>query len=131
MPTKLHTRERQVLGYLMQHLGDAPGYSVWVESHGNWYESNLAYLEEVKANLEITPSELWLQMLACYTMLTDHLLKGEQQVDTTQVTRVEVIGEARLYTNNHCKNVRVSFQDNDRTIKVFLNSNSNDNQPQN
>lgn len=113
----------------MQHLGDAPGYSVWVESHGNWYESNLAYLEEVKANLEITPEELWLQMLACYTMLTDYLLKREQQVDTTQVTRVEVIDEnGREYTNYHCNTVQVSFQDDNKTIKVFLKNNKDANE---
>ena len=34
MPTKAHIRSRQALGYLMQHLEDAPGYSVWVEAHG-------------------------------------------------------------------------------------------------
>jgi len=33
MPTKAHIKQRQSLGYIMQHLGDAPGYKVWVEQN--------------------------------------------------------------------------------------------------
>jgi hypothetical protein len=62
-------------------------------------------------------------------MLTDYLLKGEQQVDTTQVTRVEVIDEnGREYTNYHCNDIKVSFQDNNKTLKVFLKNNTDANE---
>lgn len=37
-----------------------------------------------------------------------------------KVTRVEVIGKGREYVNMNCKNVQISMQDNERTIKIFL-----------
>lgn len=40
---------------------------------------------------------------------------------TDKVTRVEVIDDLwRVYTNYNCKDVWLSFQDNDRTLKIFL-----------
>lgn len=123
MPTKAHIKQRQSLGYLMQHLGDAPGYKVWVEQNWNSYESNQLFLAEVIQSLELTPQEMWLSHLACYNLLEKMIS------DTSKVTRVEVIdSNSRAYTNYHCKNVHVDFQDNDRTIKVFLKNNKDDNQ---
>lgn len=69
MPTKAHIKQRQSLGYIMQHLGDAPGYKVWVEQNWNSYESNQLFLAEVIASLELTPQEMWLSHLACYNLL--------------------------------------------------------------
>jgi len=127
MHTKLHAREQQVLGYLMQNLWNAPGYSVWAETHWSSQESNLQYLKEVQETLEITPEELWLQMLACYTLI--NMLKREQEIDTTKVTRVELIDETgRIYTNYECNNVNVSIQDENKTLKVFLKNNTNANE---
>jgi hypothetical protein len=40
--------------------------------------------------------------------------------DYPKVTRVEVIGDGREYTNTKCSKVQISFQDDGRTIKVFL-----------
>lgn len=39
-----------------------------------------------------------------------------------KVTRVEVIstGKGRVYVNMDCKDVQISMQDNERTIKIFL-----------
>ena len=43
--------------------------------------------------------------------------------DYPKVTRVEVIDSNwRAYTNNSCENVKISMQDNGRTIKVFLSN---------
>lgn len=38
-----------------------------------------------------------------------------------KLTRVEVIDENwRAYVNNSCYDVKLSYQDNDRTLKIFL-----------
>lgn len=37
-----------------------------------------------------------------------------------KVTRVEVIGNGREYVNMDAKNVQISFQDDERTIKIFI-----------
>ncbi len=43
--------------------------------------------------------------------------------DYPKVTRVEVIDSNwRAYTNYSCENVKISMQDNGRTIKVFLSN---------
>ena len=131
MPTKAHIRSRQALGYLMQHLEDAPGYSVWVEAHGGWYESNMAFIREVQEWLELTPQEMWLSNLSVFTTLENHLL-GLEDIDigdTSQVTRVEVIDQdGRQYTNYNCFTVNPCLQDNRKTLKIFLSNKTNDNQ---
>lgn len=44
----------------------------------------------------------------------------EDMVDTSKVTRFEVIDEnGRVYTQKDCK-VELSYQDDDRTLKVFI-----------
>lgn len=131
MPTKAHIRSRQALGYLMQHLEDAPGYYIWLNEHGGWYESNMAYLKEVQEWLELTPQELWLSTLSVYTTLENHLkwLDDIDIGDTSQVTRVEVIDQdGRQYTNYNCFTVNPCLQDNRKTLKIFLNNKTNDNQ---
>ena len=42
---------------------------------------------------------------------------------TPMITRVEVIerGKGRYYTNHNVKDAWVSYQDNGRTLKVFIN----------
>ena len=131
MPTKAHIRSRQALGYLMQHLEDAPGYSVWVEAHGGWYESNMAFIREVQEWLELTPQEMWLSNLSVFTTLENHLL-GLEDIDigdTSQVTRVEVIDQdGRQYTNYNCFTVNPCLQDNRKTLKIFLSNKTNDNE---
>jgi hypothetical protein len=49
----------------------------------------------------------------------------EQQLNTSTVTRVEVIQHSepfngRAYTNYRAKDVEIQFQDNGRTLKIFL-----------
>jgi len=49
----------------------------------------------------------------------------EQQLNTLTVTRVEVIQHSepfngRAYTNYRAKDVEIQFQDNGRTLKIFL-----------
>lgn len=131
MPTKAHIKNRQILGYLMQHLEDAPGYSVWLDQHGGWFESNMAYLEDVKNCLDLTPKEMWLSHLAVHKFVETHLLSLEDIDigDTSQVTRVEVIDEnGRQYTNYNCFTVNPCLQDNRKTLKIFLSNKANDNQ---
>ena len=131
MPTKAHIKSRQALGYLMQHLEDAPGYKVWYEAHGGWYESNHAFLQEVKNWLELTPQEMWLSQLSVHTFIENYLI-GLEDIDiwdTSQVTRVEVIDQdGRQYTNYNCFTVNPCLQDNRKTLKIFLNTNQNDNE---
>ena len=48
-----------------------------------------------------------------------------EQIDTSKVTRVEIIQHSpphngRAYTNYNAKDVEIQFQDNDRTLKIFL-----------
>jgi len=46
----------------------------------------------------------------------------EDMADISKVTRVEVIDEyGRRYTKHNCK-VELSYQDDGRTLKVFINS---------
>lgn len=128
MPTKAHIKSRQALGYLMQHLEDAPGYKVWFDAHGGGYESNHAFLQEVKNWLELTPKEMWLSQLSVHTFIETHILSLVAE-DTTEVTRVEVIDQdGRQYTNYKCDTVRISMQDDNKTMKIFLKNKANDNQ---
>jgi hypothetical protein len=40
------------------------------------------------------------------------------------ITRVEIIDENwRQYTNYNCSNVELSYQDNNKTLKIFLKNN--------
>jgi len=53
-------------------------------------------------------------------------VKWEQEHnDTSKVNRVEVIQHSdpyngRAYTNYNCKDVEIQFQDDGRTLKIFL-----------
>jgi hypothetical protein len=51
--------------------------------------------------------------------------KWQQKNNTSKVNRVEVIQHSdpyngRAYTNYDCKDVEIEFQDNGRTLKIFL-----------
>ena len=130
MTTSAHIKSRRALGYIMQHLTDAPWYEVWIWEHWDSLESNLAFVDAIKNWLELTPQEMWLSHLATYTALQPLLSETTEDtiLDTREVTRVEVIDENwRQYTNYNCTLVNLSFQDNSRTLKVFINSNQNDN----
>ena len=37
-----------------------------------------------------------------------------------RITRLEVIGNSRLYVNNNVKGLTISIQDEGRTMKVFI-----------
>jgi hypothetical protein len=51
-----------------------------------------------------------------------YTLCQEDMADISKVTRVEVIDEyGRRYTKHNCK-VELSYQDDGRTLKVFINS---------
>jgi hypothetical protein len=63
------------------------------------------------------------------TEMQDCFIKGakwqQKQNDVLKVTRVEVIQHSepyngRAYTNYNAKDVEIQFQDNDRTLKIFL-----------
>ena len=48
-------------------------------------------------------------------------------MNAPKVTRVEVIDSlGRAYTNYNCSNVEIQFQDEERTLKIFLTNNSNE-----
>ena len=50
----------------------------------------------------------------------------KDMADTQKVTRFEVIDKnGRAYTQRDCK-VELSYQDDDRTLKVFIKSNKQD-----
>lgn len=49
----------------------------------------------------------------------------QEQNDTSKVTRVEVIQHSplyngRAYTNCNAKDVEIQFQDDDKTLKIFV-----------
>jgi hypothetical protein len=51
-----------------------------------------------------------------------HCQQDMADVDNVKVTRFEVIDESgRVYTKRKCK-VELSYQDDDTTLKVFINS---------
>lgn len=45
---------------------------------------------------------------------------------TDKVTRVEIIeiGEGRTYVNMSCNNVELQLQDDNKTLKIFINEKS-------
>ena len=50
----------------------------------------------------------------------------QDMADTSKVTRFEVIDEyGRAYTDHYCK-VELSYQDDGRTLKVFIKPNKQD-----
>jgi len=49
------------------------------------------------------------------------------ELDVSKVTRLEVIDEnGRSYTKYHISDVKFSLQDDDRTLKIFLEVQKND-----
>lgn len=99
-------------------------------SYGSYSEANLArksIKERMKTEYDATEFELWNEIES---------LVQEVERDTDKVTRVEVIdhtksfeeGGGRAYVNWNPKNkVKLSFQDEGRTLKVFI-SNQQDKQ---
>lgn len=48
-------------------------------------------------------------------------IENEKLVPLEKVTRVEIIDkDGRVYVNNKAYNVYITFQDNERTLKIFL-----------
>lgn len=57
-------------------------------------------------------------LLASAQELNERLSKR----DFSSVTRVEVIGvNGRVYSNRNTHSIKLSLQDNERTLKLFLN----------
>jgi hypothetical protein len=49
-------------------------------------------------------------------------IEEQHNIDTSNVNRVEVIQyiNGRVYVNNNAKNVEIQFQDDNKTLKIFL-----------
>jgi hypothetical protein len=52
-------------------------------------------------------------------------MEKQQKLDASNVNRVEVIQHSepingRAYVNNNAKDVEIQFQDNNKTLKIFL-----------
>ena len=47
-------------------------------------------------------------------------LNEDGNVPVDSVTRVEVIGNGREFVRYGCENVRISLQDDQRTLKIFM-----------
>jgi|694.fasta_scaffold69998_11 hypothetical protein len=52
-------------------------------------------------------------------------MEKQQKLDASNVNRVEVIQHSepingRAYVNNNAKDVQIQFQDNNKTLKIFL-----------
>ena len=48
----------------------------------------------------------------------------EKEIDLSKITRVEIIdSKGRTYTNCHIKHLEFSYQDDDRTLKLFITDN--------
>jgi hypothetical protein len=51
------------------------------------------------------------------------LIYNLQTMKTEKVTRVEIIDdEGRQYVNTNTSNVKLSLQDEERTLKIFINN---------
>jgi len=49
-------------------------------------------------------------------------IEEQHNIDTSNVNRVEVIQyiNGRVYVNNNAKDVEIQFQDDNKTLKIFL-----------
>ena len=78
--------------------------------------------EELGLYDEIQPEQIWNEEKK---KGLKELIQEYRQNDTSQVTRVEVIQHSepyngRAYTNYNAKDVEIQFQDNGKTLKIFL-----------
>ena len=75
----------------------------------NWIEGYNQCKEDMAKDIEYWQGEF------------EHWLKqATEMADTSKVTRFEVIDEnGRAYTEHYCK-VELSYQDDGRTLKVFI-----------
>ena len=71
------------------------------------------------------PSMYWRGMNCGYMAMHNAIFDGEELAKMKSVTRFEVIDEeGRSYTNhfNSDQTIKFSLQDNDRTLKVFIDN---------
>lgn len=60
-----------------------------------------------------------------YTLEKAKEMEAKQKIDTSNVSRVEVIQHSepyngRAYTNYNAKDVEIQLQDSNKTLKIFL-----------
>lgn len=90
--------------------------SIGIEKYGTTLEENNNddFLQHLKE--ELMDATLYVEKLQSQ--------KKANTLDSTQVTRVEVIDQnGRVYTEYDVNNVEVHMQDNNQTMKVFLTNN--------
>lgn len=89
---------------------------VGIEKYGTTLEENNNddFLQHLKE--ELMDATLYVEKLQSQNK--------ENTLDSTQVTRVEVIDQnGRVYTEYDVNNVEIHMQDNNRTMKIFLTNN--------
>jgi hypothetical protein len=74
---------------------------------------------DYEANTRLRPSYVF------QTLSNAKAKEDEGQINMSKITRVEVIEHypkhnGRVYTNHDVRDVELSFQDDDRTLKIFL-----------
>ena len=118
--------------WLHRNVENVRWWRLWREQFQDTPETRASFIKDIQSSLEEEDADseiVWFKNLAVYNTLRNFLKEPEteQKIDSSQVTRVEVIDQSgRAYTNYWCSHVEVQFQDNNRTIKVFLKTNSNE-----
>jgi len=58
-----------------------------------------------------------------------NIQKEKMNIEKEKISRIEVIGKGREYVNMDCKIRDILIQDDDRTMKIFLEETKKDNSP--
>lgn len=73
---------------------------------------------------------IWIVFCTIVVGLTYYFNKKKTNMNTDKVTRIEVIDHqshptiGRAYVKTDCQNVSISLQDDGKTLKIFIGSNS-------
>jgi hypothetical protein len=120
------TSEEQKATELIELFREKSGASVEVQTREASRRAILSVNETIAAIRLISDTIWWKKVKAILERTTDFDTKTPEEIkDTSQITRVEVIQHSephngRAYTNYNAKEVELQFQDNWKTLKIFL-----------
>lgn len=130
MTQSLHKRMYFLENWLQLNVENVRWWKLWREQFGDTGDTRKNFITDIVNAVEDEDEDSevrWFKNLSIYSTLRNFFKEPEakQTIDSSQVTRVEVIDQSwRQYTNYDCSHVEVQFQDNNKTIKVFLKTNS-------
>lgn len=130
MTQSLRKRMYFLENWLQLNVENVRWWKLWREQFGDTGDTRKNFITDIVNAVEDEDEDSevrWFKNLSIYSTLRNFFKEpeAEQTIDSSQVTRVEVIDQSgRAYTNYGCSHVEVQFQDNNRTIKIFLKTNS-------